>query len=420
MREIITGKGIKPGARLDEYILSIFPALPRNALYKAFRKKDVKIGGKWAAPDAAPAPFDVINIFLPDNILFGAGAGYGTNSGATAKPASNSGANPRTRANSSTDISYRTNCSVGSGPSPSSSHEANPSPGVGTNSGSKSSPGTNSGPNPGHDARSSPSVGSGSSPGPISTAGFSPNSKLGAGFGFSVVYEDERLFIVNKMQGLPVHPDRGGSGITLVELARDYLSSDSIFMCHRIDRNTGGLVAIAKDRGILPMILENFSGGSIKKGYRCIVLGRPDPPGATLSAYMAKDQARGKVTVFSTRDGAPQGARTILTRYRTMGYDQKSGTSKLEVSLLTGRTHQIRAHLASIGHPIIGDGKYCPNSSNKRYYAPFQMLTAFRLVFPDMPGLDISGKTIEITDGLAYPRLKNSPAPPDASPQCHS
>ncbi|MCL2057779.1 MAG: RluA family pseudouridine synthase [Oscillospiraceae bacterium] len=351
MREIYIGKRVKPGTRLDEYVMSVFPALPKNALYKAFRKKDIKIGGKWAAPETVIKPMDILNIYLPDDLLFGAQKANG--------------------AGASTDA-----------------------------------------PN---DAQTGT---------PISaTIGAPTDAPTGAPIGFEVAYEDERLLIVNKPQGLPVHPDRSGGGLTLIELVREYLGAGAgsplpgtggaklaPYMCHRIDRNTGGLVAIAKDRGALDTLLKALASGAVRKDYMCVVHGKPELPKATLRAYITKNASRGKVAVYPTPGDAPGNAFEIVTRYRTIGYNAPSDTSKLEVSLLTGRTHQIRAHLASAGHPIIGDGKYCPNAINKRYYAPYQMLVAFRLTFPELPGLGVSGKIIEIPDGLEHPALRNPAA----------
>ena len=376
MREIIAGKGIKPGARLDEYILSVFPALSRNALYKAFRKKDIKIDGRWSAPDARLTPNDVISIYLSDELLFG--------------------------------------CHISQADRPV------------TQPGTKKSDGYFDGAEP-H----------------IQTAPdreaviFSADTR----FGFAVAYEDERVLIANKPQGLPVHPDRNGRGMTLIELVNEYLGAPPTpgqppYLCHRLDRNTGGLVAIAKDREALDIMLKCFSSGGAEKRYRCIVAGRPEPPEATICAYLSKDAARGNVTVYDPHTaagygsmqsgekasrygkgalhtppyfdntqyfGKPPGARIIATRYNTISYDQKSDTSKLEASLLTGRTHQIRAHFASIGHPVVGDGKYCPNEINRRFRARYQMLIAYRLDFPDLPSIRLSGKTIEIPDNLSHP-----------------
>ena len=338
------GKGVKPGVRVDEYILSTFPALHRNALYKAFRKKDVKVGGRWVAPEDVLSPADVIRVFLRDEVLFG-GAPL-------------------------------------------------PMPAISV-------------PSPSH-ALLEPLPAS--APAPHAPATASAHTPFFGGFG--IVYEDERLLVVNKAQGLPVHPDRSGSGITLIELVREYLAKScgsggyAPAMCHRIDRNTGGLVVIAKDRETLDLMLSKLASGEIKKEYRCVVAGRPARAEATLRAYMTKNPARGVVKVYQSQKEAPAGALEIVTKYRIVKYDKRSDTSILEVSLLTGRTHQIRAHLASLGNPIIGDGKYCPNSINKRYGVMYQMLIAFRLAFPKLPGQAVSGMTLEIPDGLSHPRLK--------------
>ncbi|MDR3120061.1 MAG: RluA family pseudouridine synthase [Clostridiales bacterium] len=356
MRRIETGKGLRPNTRLDEYILTTFPALPKNALYKAFRKKDVKICGKWAAADALLRPGDTLDIYLPDEVLFGAGA-----PGTPGAPG-RQGAEPRGGAAAQAE----TRCGA-------------------------------------------------------------PRQELGRGqgqyAGFSVVYEDERLLVIDKAQGIPVHPDRNGKGVTLIELVHEYLGYSgptapggaapfAPALCHRLDRNTGGLVLIAKDRRTLDFVLEKIASAEIKKYYRCVVAGRPDPPEAKLRAWLTKDEVRGKVRIHDFGGSPPPPrAQKIVTRYQTIRYDRRSDTSLLEVTLVTGRTHQIRAHLASIGHPIIGDGKYCPNAINRRYRAAFQMLVAYKVTFsftrpaePQNPLANLSGMRFEIADGLSHPQ----------------
>ena len=428
MREIVAGKGIKPGTRLDGYIMSTFPAMPRNALYKAFRMKDIKINGKWVAADAILKPGDVIRVYISDEILFGKPhvkeAITNTVGAGSSRPPKHSEciADTNTVGAGSSRPPKHTECitdtdTVGAWSSRPPKH-------------SECIADTNT-------------VGAGSSRPPK----YSACSDIVGEGSFSVAYEDDRLLIVNKACGLAVHPDKNGRGVTLIELVREYLNKPDFFaggmtpplryendtsikkhtsselkslpagtpyvteridpaMCHRIDRNTGGLVMIAKDKLALDLILSKISSNEIIKEYRCIVSGRPKPSEATLYAYMSKDAAHGKAYVYADRQSAPKNAFRIATKYRTLSYDKAGDTSKLEVRLLTGRTHQIRAHLAFCGHPIIGDGKYCPNAICKRYREPYQMLVAFRLKFPIIPGMQISGMTVEIPDGLYHPIIK--------------
>ena len=204
----------------------------------------------------------------------------------------------------------------------------------------------------------------------------------------AVVYEDDNLLVVNKAPGIAVHPDRNGSGVTLIELATEYLyhkcslaklAPQQPLLCHRLDRNTGGLVLIAKNKPSLDYILTRLSDGSIKKHYRCIVSGKPASSGTTLTAWLTKDAQHG--TVIVTDEPLGRKSQQIITTYRLLEHCAQSNTSLLEVVLQTGRTHQIRAHLAYMGLPIIGDGKYCPNSINSRFHYKKQLLVAYKLVF---------------------------------------
>ncbi len=204
---------------------------------------------------------------------------------------------------------------------------------------------------------------------------------------FSVLYEDENLLIVNKMQGIPVHPDKGQSNNTLIDMVREYLkqkdgpTADPDFqpsLCHRLDRNTGGLVLIAKTRESHEFLLDKLETREIKKFYQCLVKGRMERKEAVLNAYLWKDASKSRVFVSDRRTA---GALEITTGYRVLEYDPAADTSRLEVELITGRTHQIRAHLAFIGHPILGDGKYGTNAVNRSSGMKYQALWACKIKF---------------------------------------
>lgn len=205
---------------------------------------------------------------------------------------------------------------------------------------------------------------------------------------FSVVYEDENILIVNKNQGIPVHPDRDQPHNTLIDLVREYLrekndspASSSIFqpsLCHRLDRNTGGLVIIAKNQASLGTILEKIEGREIRKYYQCLVNGKMEKSGAQLKAYLWKDAGKSRVFVSG---GKKPGSLEIITGYKVIEYLPAKDISLLEVELVTGRTHQIRAHLAYIGHPVIGDGKYGINAVNRSFGIKQQALWAYKLKF---------------------------------------
>ncbi len=206
--------------------------------------------------------------------------------------------------------------------------------------------------------------------------------------GFEAVYEDDNLLIVNKKQGIPVHPDRDQSSGTLIDNVRKYLkeknspeavtSSFQPMLCHRLDRNTGGLVLIAKNQESLDILLEKIETREITKYYQCLVKGKPEKDSAVLKAFLFKDESKSQVYINSRRT---PGALEIITKYTLISYHKKLDISKLEIELVTGRTHQIRAHLASIGHPVIGDGKYGSNAVNRPLGARYQALWAYKLEF---------------------------------------
>jgi 23S rRNA pseudouridine955/2504/2580 synthase len=209
----------------------------------------------------------------------------------------------------------------------------------------------------------------------------------GINTGFSVVYEDKNVLVVNKNQGLPVQPDKNQGKNTLIDLVRNYLIEKGEYshdggetflpsLCHRIDRNTGGLVIIAKNNNSLEILLDKIKKREIRKFYRCLVKGKMPVENETIKAFLFKDEKKSMVFIGSKPS---KGAIEIITNYRVISY--KNDISSLEVELITGRTHQIRAHLAYIGHPIVGDGKYGDNNYNRMLKAKYQALWANRIIF---------------------------------------
>ena len=203
----------------------------------------------------------------------------------------------------------------------------------------------------------------------------------------TVVYEDENILLVNKRPGVVVHEDSEAKDNTLIMHIKAYLyrkgeydpSSEQSFapaLCNRIDRNTGGIVLAAKNAAALRIMNEKIKNNEISKFYLCAVHGSPKPAKQTLHGYLLKDSATNTVKVFDRKVGA---AKEIITKYRVIS--EKKGNSLLEVELVTGRTHQIRAHMAYIGHPLLGDGKYGINKSDREKGYKYQALYAYRLRF---------------------------------------
>lgn len=276
------------GQRLDKFLTKTYRHLPTSLLYKAIRKKDIRLNGKRCEASSRLSEGDELYLFLPDDAL------------EIAPP----------------------------------------------------------------------------------TYAFMHASKQ-----LDVVYEDEHLLLLNKKAGLLVHPDDREFGDTLIFRVQRYLYEKGEYdpadeqsfapaLVNRIDRNTSGIVIAAKTAAALRILNEKLKRREIQKYYLCIVHGTLPKKEDTLEAYLEKNESRNRVYISDTQK---EGARTIRTRYRVL--EEKNGFSLLEIHLLTGRTHQIRAHLASIGHPLLGDGKYGTNALNKGTGFHKQALCSYRLRF---------------------------------------
>ena len=211
------------------------------------------------------------------------------------------------------------------------------------------------------------------------------------------VYNGPQLLVVNKPAGLPVD---GPESDTLLNRALLYLnkageySEDSLYqpaLCHRLDTGTSGLVLIAKTPEAEQILLEAIRERQVKKTYLCVTFGRPVPPEGTLGGYLLKDANLGKVQILPEKK---PGAKEVCTEYETIAVSGR--LALLKVRLITGRTHQIRAHMASIGCPILGDSKYGNNAANRELKLKYQALCAWELVMPDFPAAsplaDVAGK----------------------------
>lgn len=188
-----------------------------------------------------------------------------------------------------------------------------------------------------------------------------------------VVYEDPNIIVFNKPVGIEVTGEE-----SLEDYASKKFKNEFIRPCHRLDRNTTGLVLFAKNQESLEILLKMFKEQKIIKHYRCVVIGIPKYNSKVLEAYLFKDTKKSMVYIS---DIPKTGYRKIVTSYKIVKKDYKRNLSVLDVELHTGRTHQIRAHLAHIGYPILGDGKYGINNINKQYKLKNQQLCSFSLEF---------------------------------------
>ncbi|MCD7858763.1 MAG: RluA family pseudouridine synthase [Firmicutes bacterium] len=201
-----------------------------------------------------------------------------------------------------------------------------------------------------------------------------------------IVYEDSQILLVDKQPGIAVHPHDGAEyGRTLIDQIQAYLyqkgewipRAENAFtpaLCNRIDRNTGGLVIAAKTAEALRVMNQKIKDRELEKRYLAIVEGAPQPRAGSLTGYLFKDEKKNRVYVTD----APQpGSKSCRTDYRVIA--TRGALSLVECTLVTGRTHQIRAQFAHAGHPLLGDGKY--GKLGKDAARSYQALYAYSIAF---------------------------------------
>lgn len=201
------------------------------------------------------------------------------------------------------------------------------------------------------------------------------------------VFEDENIMLVNKPVGLSVHEDETDNPDTLIARVLNHLSKKGEYdpekensfvpaLCNRLDRNTCGIVIVAKNAEALRIMNRMVAERRLIKKYLCLVHGVPEVRAATLKAFIRKDTQKKHSYVT---DKPTKGALTMLTKYELL--KTNGSISLFSVELLTGRTHQIRAHMAHIGHPLVGDGKYGSNELYRKSGHRWQALCAHSLSF---------------------------------------
>ena len=268
MRKLIVNEKYN-NKKLNNFILDSFPNLNKNTLFKALRKKDIRINGKRVSEDITIQTGDEITIFIIDDFL------YGTSN-----------------------------------------------------------------------------------------------------FNIDIIYEDNNIIIFNKPEGLSVTADNI-SDITLTSIVKEKYGKN-LEPCHRLDRNTKGLIIYAKNKESLDILFEKFKNKEIEKHYYTKVYGIINKDHEILKAYLFKDSKKSLVYIS---DIPKKDYLEIITEYTVLNKDLKNNTTTLDINLHTGRTHQIRAHLSHIGFPVLGDGKYGSNEINKKFGLKNQYLYSYKLKF---------------------------------------
>ena len=227
---------------------------------------------------------------------------------------------------------------------------------------------------------------------------------MSAAKSLDIVYEDENLLLADKQQGLLVHPDENEYNDTLIARIQRYLyekgeynpEAENSFrpaLANRIDRNTGGIVIAAKNAEALRILCDKIKSREIDKMNLTVVHGKPPKNEDILEGYLEKNEDRRQVYI---KNKMTEDTKTVRTKYSVLA--SKNGLSLLKIQLLTGRTHQIRAHLASIGCPLLGDGKYGVNKKDKAMGFKCQALYSYKLKF----NFTTDGGILEYLNGKTF------------------
>lgn len=232
---------------------------------------------------------------------------------------------------------------------------------------------------------------------------------LSAGKSIKIVYEDENVILIDKPAGILSHPDEGNYTDTAITRVKRYLYEKGEYdpdnemsfapaLVNRIDRNTCGIIIGAKNAESLRILNEKLKNREIHKYYLCIAIGKLKNKEGIIKGYLEKNEKQNRVYIS---DKSTDKTKAIATKYNVLDY--KNGLSLVEVELLTGRTHQIRASFSHLGNPLLGDGKYGTNAQNKKFGGyKKQFLYSYKLTFDfetDAGILDyLNGKSYQVED----------------------
>ncbi len=230
------------------------------------------------------------------------------------------------------------------------------------------------------------------------------NKKISSNSDIKVAYEDENIIIVDKESGLIVHSDNNDDNDTLIDRITAYMikkgdyvpeneNSFSPALCNRIDRNTEGLVIAAKNAAALREMNDIIKNRLIKKIYLAAVHGVMAQKSGEIKLLLEKDADENIVRV---KKRETKNTKSAVTRYNTVAISANKTLSLLEIELITGRTHQIRASFAHIGHPLLGDGKYAVNKKDREIGYKSQALCAYSIEFSGCK----KSETLGYLDGL--------------------
>lgn len=232
---------------------------------------------------------------------------------------------------------------------------------------------------------------------------------LNAGKNIKIVYEDENIILIDKPAGILSHPDENNYTDTAITRIKRYLyekgeylpDSEMSFtpaLVNRIDRNTCGIIIAAKNAEALRILNDKLKNRELHKLYLCVVIGKLKNESGIIEGYLEKNEKQNKVYIS---EKSTDKSKTIATKYKVLGY--RNGLSLVEVELLTGRTHQIRASFSHLGHALLGDGKYGTNAQNKQFGGyKKQFLYSYKLSFDFQSDAGIlnylNGKSFEVED----------------------